>query len=340
MARAPVMAAGGIVLRREQPPRIAVVRLRKRDEWVLPKGKLDAGETPREAAKREVLEETGHNVTVHEFLGTLVYDTGARAKIVHYWRMEASGAPARALMDDVRAVDWLPLDAAVERLSRDHEKTFLENVGPYALAGLIRKTKEKPAATSKPAATAARPAAKAAAAARAAATRKRRSRGAEEQPEQAPLPEPAADLAQPPSLPAADATFAQIAAEIIEAGRAAVAEEASRESAAEATPAVSAGAEAELKPPKPATAMLDDVDRVEAVAAEIKSMIADARSSSEASTDAIDPALPEQDCGPAGEQSGDGSGDDSDGSDDPRDPDDPPRPTLAQKMRAWLGRAA
>ncbi|MGB8397973.1 MAG: NUDIX hydrolase, partial [Bradyrhizobium sp.] len=45
MARMPVEAAGGIVLRQEQPSRIAVVRLRKRDEWVLPKGKLDDGET-------------------------------------------------------------------------------------------------------------------------------------------------------------------------------------------------------------------------------------------------------------------------------------------------------
>ena len=153
-----IMAAGGIVLRREQPPLIAVVRLRKRDEWVLPKGKLDDGETPRDAAKREVLEETGHNVTVHEFLGTLVVETGTRAKVVHYWRMEASGEATRPLMDDVRAVDWLPLDDAVERLSRSHEKTFLENVGPYALAGLIRRTKAKPVAeekvaTAKPAAT-------------------------------------------------------------------------------------------------------------------------------------------------------------------------------------------
>src|SRR5580692_9972555 len=133
MARTPVMAAGGIVLRREKNPRIAVVRLRKRNEWVPPKGKLDDGETPRAAAEREVLEETGHDVSVHEFLGTLVYESGGRSKVVHYWRMEADGEPVHALMDDVKAVDWLPLDEALERLSRAYERAFLANVGPLAL---------------------------------------------------------------------------------------------------------------------------------------------------------------------------------------------------------------
>jgi 8-oxo-dGTP diphosphatase len=154
MARTPVMAAGGIVMRREQPPLIAVVRLRKRDEWVLPKGKLDDGETPRAAARREVLEETGHNVTVHEFLGTLVYDSGGRSKVVHYWRMEAGDTQARGLMHDVRAVDWLPLDAAIERLSRSYERIFLENVGPLAMGVLSRKLKaaKAPAVVKVPAA--------------------------------------------------------------------------------------------------------------------------------------------------------------------------------------------
>src|SRR6202161_2865742 len=133
MARAAVLAAGGIVLRQEETPLVAVVRLRKRNEWVLPKGKLDDGETPRDAAEREVWEETGHDVSVHEFLGTLVYESGGRFKVVHYWRMETSGKPSYELMDDVRAVDWLPLDAAVERLSRAYERAFLANVGPLAL---------------------------------------------------------------------------------------------------------------------------------------------------------------------------------------------------------------
>jgi 8-oxo-dGTP diphosphatase len=143
MARAPVLAAGGIVLRQARPPLIAVVRLRK-GEWVLPKGKLDDGETPRDAAMREVWEETGHDVSVHEFLGTLAYDLGGRSKIVHYWRMETSGGPTHDLTNDVREVDWLPLEAAVERLSRDHERAFLANVGPLALqsAALAKRSQE------------------------------------------------------------------------------------------------------------------------------------------------------------------------------------------------------
>ena len=80
MVRTPVLAAGGIVLRQNETPLFAVVRLRKRNEWVLPKGKLDDGETARDAAEREVLEETGHDVAVHEFLGTLVYESGGAPK--------------------------------------------------------------------------------------------------------------------------------------------------------------------------------------------------------------------------------------------------------------------
>lgn len=151
MARAPVLAAGGIVLRQAKTPLIAVVRLRKRNEWVLPKGKLDAGETPRDAAEREVMEETGHDVSVHEFLGTLVYEAGGRSKIVHYWRMEAEGEQVHELMQDVRSVDWLPLHEAAERLSRGYERVFLETVGPIALQAVAVAEKARRSKARQPA---------------------------------------------------------------------------------------------------------------------------------------------------------------------------------------------
>jgi len=129
----PILAAGGIVLRGKSRPRIAVVRLRREKAWVLPKGKLMPREHPRDAAQREVLEETGYRVSVHEFLGSMSYAAEGKIKIVQFWLMRAIGSPARELMHDVKAVKWLPLRQAIAMLSRPHEKVFLTHVGPIAL---------------------------------------------------------------------------------------------------------------------------------------------------------------------------------------------------------------
>jgi 8-oxo-dGTP diphosphatase len=140
---APMLAAGGIVLRGTTRPRIAVVRLRREKAWVLPKGKLNPGEHPRDAARREVLEETGFNVTVHKFLGSMSYAVEGKIKIVQFWQMRAVGPAARELMDDVKAVKWLPLRAAIDTLTRPHEKVFLTHVGPVALAAAKKSVREK-----------------------------------------------------------------------------------------------------------------------------------------------------------------------------------------------------
>lgn len=134
MANGIVRAAGGIVVHDDGDPRIAVVQLAKYGNWVLPKGKLAKGENARTAARREVVEETGHEVTVHEFLGTLAYEVARGPKVVEFWRMRAVTGQIHELMRDIRAVDWLPLDAAIARLTHPREQAFLASVGPVALA--------------------------------------------------------------------------------------------------------------------------------------------------------------------------------------------------------------
>jgi 8-oxo-dGTP diphosphatase len=278
MAREPVLAAGGIVLRRGQSPRIAVVRLRKRDEWVLPKGKLDIGETARDAAEREVLEETGHDVTVHEFLGTLAYESGGRSKIVHYWRMEADGEQAYELMHDVRAVDWLPLDLAIGRLSRAYERAFLTHVGPHALENAAAAEASRRAKAKAPAA------------------KKRRSRPA---PARKPLlPEPA------PALPQAEVV-------------------------PQPPPAELEPAAPDLSPPAP---LLDgEILEVERPTEEIEAVLP-------ARSEDAEPAQVEAAANGAAVADADSSAeiaaDASDAESEAR------RPSLAQKVRAWLGRAA
>jgi 8-oxo-dGTP diphosphatase len=133
MADQPILAAGGILVRGNTRPTIAVVQLRKDGDWVLPKGKLNRGEDALAAAKREVKEETGHAVTAEEFVGTLCYEVNGRAKVVQFWRMYPNGGPARELMDDIRQVAWLPLHKAIRKLARPHERAFLASAGPAVI---------------------------------------------------------------------------------------------------------------------------------------------------------------------------------------------------------------
>src|SRR2546428_13252013 len=138
----PVLAAGGIVLREGSRPRIAIVRLRRDKSWVLPKGKLYPGEHAVAAARREVMEETGHQVS-DEFLGSMSYAVDGNIKIVQFWHMRAVGRPVRELTYDIKAVKWLSLKQAIDTLTRAHEKVFLANVGPIALKAAKQSARDK-----------------------------------------------------------------------------------------------------------------------------------------------------------------------------------------------------
>jgi 8-oxo-dGTP diphosphatase len=148
MARTPILAAGGVVLRGGAKPQIAVVQRRKDNGWVLPKGKLKAKESVISAARREASEETGHDVDVREFLGVISYWAGGRPKVVHFWRMQAADAPGRMLTRDIKALKWLSLASAIERLSRPHEQAFLRQVGRHAVK-LMEPERRKPRAASR-----------------------------------------------------------------------------------------------------------------------------------------------------------------------------------------------
>lgn len=161
MARKPVYAAGGVVIRDGARPLIAIVQRSKDDRWVLPRGKLKRGENPRAGARREAIEETGHRVRPHEFLGAITYRTSGRPKVVQFWSMQAAKHPSFDLTKDIRAVAWLPLPAAILRLSYPLEKLFLRHVGRQALQhrhrtgpGGSRKRKSRGAKTKRSSRTA------------------------------------------------------------------------------------------------------------------------------------------------------------------------------------------
>jgi 8-oxo-dGTP diphosphatase len=115
-----VEAAGGVIVR---DGRVLLVHRPRYDDWSLPKGKLDTGESFEEAALREVEEETGLRARLVRELPSVEYEAKGRPKIVRYWLMEAESGGDFVPNDEVDEVRWLPFDDALSLLSydRDHD---------------------------------------------------------------------------------------------------------------------------------------------------------------------------------------------------------------------------
>jgi 8-oxo-dGTP diphosphatase len=124
-----IEAAGGVVHRVDADGALTIllVHRRRRGDWSLPKGKLERGESHREAALREVAEETGLACRVHEPLAETRYrDRKGRAKRVRYWLMEpidGSFVPNREV-DEVR---WVHVADAAALLTYDHDVLLVES---------------------------------------------------------------------------------------------------------------------------------------------------------------------------------------------------------------------
>ena len=109
---AEVHAAGGVIVRRaDGGPEVALVHRPKYDDWSLPKGKLEPGETWEQAALREVEEETGVRAELGEYLG----ETSYAQKVVRWWAMTTDDDAGSS--DEVDAVRWATVDEALDVLS-------------------------------------------------------------------------------------------------------------------------------------------------------------------------------------------------------------------------------
>jgi 8-oxo-dGTP pyrophosphatase MutT (NUDIX family) len=118
-----IRAAGGVLVR---DGLVAVVHRPRYDDWSLPKGKLLPGELEVDAARREVLEETGHQSTIVADLGTVEYTVlrrgEQRPKTVRYYLMDTAGGEF-VPHDEVDALRWVEPREAERLLSyaRDRE---------------------------------------------------------------------------------------------------------------------------------------------------------------------------------------------------------------------------
>jgi 8-oxo-dGTP pyrophosphatase MutT (NUDIX family) len=121
--------------------RVLLVRARGRSHWQLPGGGLDSGETPRQAARREVREETGLAAAIHRLTGIYERSDGSLA-IVFVGRV-AAGAVLAGPRHEIREQRWVRLDRAPGLLPRKARRRLADALATRRAAvvappGLLR----------------------------------------------------------------------------------------------------------------------------------------------------------------------------------------------------------
>ena len=105
-------------------PVVAVVHRPRYDDWSLPKGKVDPGETEPVTAVREVLEETGYASELGRRLAAVSYPLESGVKHVRYWAARAVGGEFTR-NDEVDELVWLSPSDALKRLQYPDDRKVL-----------------------------------------------------------------------------------------------------------------------------------------------------------------------------------------------------------------------
>lgn len=137
-----VIAAGGVVWRKnsEDQTEVLLVHRPRYDDWSLPKGKVEDGEALIACAYRELMEESGLNIKLGPFIGSVEYFVADGLKHVAYWSASILGEnePFQS-NEEVDDVLWLTLDAALIKATRESDKDILKRFAdvPYDSSALI-----------------------------------------------------------------------------------------------------------------------------------------------------------------------------------------------------------
>jgi 8-oxo-dGTP diphosphatase len=129
-----VRAAGGVVWRRSAEGSVSILLVHRPrwDDWSIPKGKCEEGESDASCALREINEETGYTCRLGAELPSTRYrDHKGRSKVVRYWAMEPVAGDGEftpnAEIDEIR---WLTIPQAVKLLSYAHDRSVVQALTP------------------------------------------------------------------------------------------------------------------------------------------------------------------------------------------------------------------
>ena len=124
-----IRAAGALLWRdnSDLSIEVALIHRPRYDDWSLPKGKLEMGETALQCAYREVQEETGIRATFTRQLGTVEYEESGQEKRVKYWAAHCALTNSEFVPnEEVDQMRWLSPSQALEQATHDSDKSIIE----------------------------------------------------------------------------------------------------------------------------------------------------------------------------------------------------------------------
>ncbi|WP_159233896.1 NUDIX hydrolase [Mycolicibacterium vanbaalenii] len=127
MAKNRILAAGAVLWRPSDgasTPEVAIIHRPRYDDWSLPKGKVDSGETEPVTAVREIAEETGFHAHLGRRLTTVSYPLDPGIKKVRYWAGRCINGQF-SVNDEVDELKWLPVDQAMKMLTYPDDRKVL-----------------------------------------------------------------------------------------------------------------------------------------------------------------------------------------------------------------------
>jgi 8-oxo-dGTP pyrophosphatase MutT (NUDIX family) len=137
------VSAGGLVIDSTGTKGLLIGRRDLKDQnrerllWSLPKGHIEPGETPEQAAIREVAEETGIESEIARELGVIDFwfmAGGKRIhKTVHHFLFKEVGGHLAPQITEVDDVGWFPLEEIVSLLAYPDEKKLIAKSGELTL---------------------------------------------------------------------------------------------------------------------------------------------------------------------------------------------------------------
>ena len=111
-------SCGGVVLENNKVLLVQVKSMKGRKIWTFPKGHIEQGETPRQAALREVLEETGYKASIIKPLLKVRYAFTLKGryvrKVVQWYLMKKLGRIGKHDASEILAIRWVSLLKAHE----------------------------------------------------------------------------------------------------------------------------------------------------------------------------------------------------------------------------------